>query len=359
MDILIVDDDALALDLLRNSLRSMGHTVSTANNGAQALQMLREDSCRVVISDWEMPEMDGLELCRRVRRRASSAYTYFILLTSRDSGDDIIEGLGAGADDFLVKPFRPAELRVRLQGAQRLLSLESRNVTIFVLAKLAESRDPDTGAHLERMREYARILAVTMSALPKYADVIDVEYAKLIHLTAPLHDIGKVGVPDCILLKPGPLTPEERLIMQTHADIGADTLAAAAAEFPDADYLKMACELARSHHEHYDGTGYPAGLAGDAIPLCARIAAVADVYDALTSDRVYRPAMTHAEARALVMRGSGTHFDPDVVAAFVAAEEEFLAVRRRHGADGAPASVAARTSALGAETQLITPTGLT
>jgi putative two-component system response regulator len=329
MNVLIVDDDEFARTMLRHALLECGYTVDEAEDGEEALEYVRTGNYRLVISDWEMPRASGLDLCRNIRRRSFGGYIYIILLTSRSHTQDIVEGLSAGADDFLIKPFDPGELQVRLKGAERLLSLESRNLTIFALAKLAERRDPDTGAHLERMREYARLLAQQMATQPKFYGVIDGDFIQTLYLTAPLHDVGKVGIPDRVLLKPGPLTEEEYAIMKTHATIGADTLAEATRHCSDPSFLQMAHDIARSHHERYDGTGYPTGLAGEDIPLCGRIAALADVYDALTSDRVYRPAMSHAQAREIVLEGNGTHFDPDVVAAFLAIEDEFQLVREQ------------------------------
>ena len=327
MRILIADDDEYTRALLRHAVMEAGHEADEAEHGEQALEYVRTGGYRLVISDWEMPHMNGLDLCRAIRRRSFGGYVYIILLTSRHQTQDVVEGLAAGADDFLTKPFDPDELRVRLKGAERLLSLESRNMTIFALAKLAECRDPETGAHLERMREYARLLAQHMAGQPKFRHLIDGAYIQTLYLTAPLHDIGKVGIPDRILLKQGPLTDEEYEIMKTHAQIGADTLDEAARHCTDPGFLEMARDIAASHQEYYDGTGYPRGLRGEEIPLCGRIAAVADVYDALTSDRVYRAAMTHEEAKEVILRGDGTHFDPDVVAAFVSAEDEFQAIR--------------------------------
>lgn len=330
MRILIVDDDAQARELLRFILEQEGYEVTAAQNGHEALALVRTGQFRLVVSDWEMPGMDGVELCRCIRQRGFTNYVYFILLTSRDDTGDVVEGLDAGADDFLVKPVEPRELCVRLRSARRLLSIESRNFTIFTLAKLADSRDPETGEHLQRMREYARLLATELAKLPKYQTEIDGDYIEMLYQTSPLHDIGKVAIPDRVLLKPGRLTDEEYEIMKTHASVGAETLAAATREYPDAKYLQMAYDLTRTHHERYDGKGYPAGLAGTAIPLCGRIVALADVYDALTSDRVYRKALSHEETRDMIVRDRGSHFDPDVVDAFMELEDEFQAVRRNY-----------------------------
>lgn len=329
MRVLIVDDDEIALHLLDHALAKAGYEVESARNGFEALEKLRSGRFRLVVSDWMMPEMSGLELCRRVRRQQFSGYIYFILVTSRAGTDHVIEGLDAGADDFVSKPVEPAELCVRLRAGERLLSLESRNVTIFALAKLAESRDPETGAHLERMREYCRVIAEHLSTQQKFAGQIDGNYVQSIYLTSPLHDVGKVGIPDSVLLKPGRLTDKEFDIMKTHTTIGANTLAAAAREHPEAEFLQMACDIAYTHHEHFDGSGYPMGLVGEEIPLCGRIVALADVYDALTTKRVYKDAFSHDIARAIILDESGTHFDPEMVDSFLQIEEKFIEIRQR------------------------------
>lgn len=327
MQVLIVDDDSDALDLLEHALTRFGYRVTRASNGQEALEHVRTGRYQLVVSDWEMPQMTGLELCREIRRRGSSGYIYFILLTSRSGTQNVVDGLNAGADEFLTKPFDPYELYVRLRVAERILSLESRDIVIFSLAKLAEARDPDTGAHLERIRAYCYALATQLATTTKYRGVIDGDFAQMLYLTSPLHDIGKVGIPDAILLKPGRLTPEEFEIMKQHSPIGAATLEAAANAYPGAKFLQMARDIALTHHERFDGAGYPHGLRGETIPLCGRIVAVADVYDALTTRRVYKPAYSHEVARSIIVEGRGTHFDPDMVDAFLAIEEQVLDIK--------------------------------
>ena len=343
MQVLVVEDDAIAADLLENALVQFGWRVSRAANGLEALERLRSEDCRVVISDWEMPEMTGIELCRQVRENFGGRYVYFILLTSRRGAESVVEGLSAGADEFLSKPFHADELYLRLRVAQRILALESREMTIFSLAKLAESRDPVTGVHLERIREYCRALAVELAKQAEFAVEMGGDYVQLIYLTSPLHDIGKVGIPDAVLLKPGKLTPDEFEIMKTHTEIGAETLGALVDASPDAKYLRMARDIAWTHHEKFDGSGYPRGLVGREIPLCGRIVAVADVYDALTTRRVYKPAFSHEKAMQLIIDGSGSHFDPNVVSAFVAVEPQVLAIK--HRLDGAPRHTGSRDTA--------------
>lgn len=329
MHVLVVEDDCVSAEILANMLRGFGYEVTAATNGREAFELIRTGRYRLVVSDWEMPEMNGVEFCRQIRQRQWSSYIYVILVTSYDGVENVVAGLDAGADDFLTKPFQTEEMRVRLRTGERILSLESRDVVIFALAKLADSRDPETGAHLERMREYCRLLAEELSTWEKFHRDIDGEYVQLLYLTSPLHDIGKVGIPDRVLLKPGRFTPEEFEIMKQHTTIGGATLEAAAVAYPEAQFLTMAREIALTHHERYDGTGYPWGLKGGEIPLCGRITAVADVYDALATPRVYKPAIPHETTRGMILEGRGTQFDPDVVEAFLRCEKDFVAVARR------------------------------
>lgn len=332
MNVLVVDDDSITRQMLAFTLRKAGYEVTTATNGAEAFERFLMDRHQLIVSDWSMPGMDGLELCRAIRRTDSQRYVYFILLTTHDSAQDAIAGLAAGADDYVRKPFDPGELIMRVNAGQRVINLETRGLTIFALARLAESRDPETGEHLERVRNYCRLLARRMQSNPRFQRVIDDDFVQLIYDTSPLHDIGKVAIPDCILLKPGRLTSEEFDIMKTHTIRGAETIAAMRNEFPNARFLHMAHEIILSHHEKFDGRGYPNGLSGEEIPLCARIMAVADVYDALTSVRVYKAAYSHEDAVAIIRRDSGSHFDPDVVEAFEDCLEDFNRYREQFSA---------------------------
>jgi len=328
MRILIVDDDEMSLSMLEHALQQAGHEVHAVRSGEEALCVLESGAARLVISDWEMPGMDGLQLCRAIRSGDYGGYIYTVLLTGRVGPQDTVVGLSAGADDFLTKPFNPAELAVRIRTGERILALETRDLAIFAMAKLAESRDPETGKHLDRVRNYSRILAQHIAGKPGF-DGVDPAYARLIYLTSPLHDIGKVAIPDCVLLKPGRLSDREFEIMKSHTTMGAQTLDAALEAHPEAHFLRMARDIAASHHERWDGAGYPNGLKQRDIPLSARIVAVADVYDALTSKRVYKNAFTHEVARSILVKDAGTHFDPDIVAAFQAREQDFIEVQKR------------------------------
>jgi putative two-component system response regulator len=328
-NVLLIDDDPVARAALSEMLSLEGYTVESAGSARSGLSMVLSGRFRLIITDWVMPDMTGIDLCRAVRAAETLHYPYILILSQRTRSADVVEGLDAGADDYISKPVAQSELMARLRTAERTLSLITRDVTIFALAKLAESRDPDTGAHLERVRHYCRILARHLKTLPEYDGQIDDEFVRLIFLTSPLHDIGKVGIPDAILLKPDRLSEDEFAVMKTHTTVGANTLEAALAAHPEAIYLQMARDIALTHHERFDGTGYPLGLKGGNIPLAGRIVALADAYDALTSRRVYKLAYSHEVARKLIMEQSGHQFDPDIVHAFLMEEREFCRVREQ------------------------------
>ncbi|HUB26425.1 MAG TPA: HD domain-containing phosphohydrolase [Tepidisphaeraceae bacterium] len=326
MNIVIAEDSPLALKVLRDALVAAGHTVIATTNGQDALDAISEGGSRLVISDWEMPVLDGLQLCQAIRTSALPAYVYFILLTGNHSRQNKLEALAAGIDDFITKPFDQAELTLKLRIVERLLSTESREMVIFALAKLTESRDSDTGLHLERVQHYTRFLARDLDGRQGFPEVNDA-YVNTIFLTSPLHDIGKAAIPDHVLLKPGKLTPEEFDIMKSHTTLGARTLKTLMERYRNASYLQMAYQIALTHHERFDGKGYPNGIQGREIPLCGRIMTICDCYDALTSQRVYKPAFDHKKACGIIREESGTHFDPELVAAFDRVESQFDAVR--------------------------------
>ncbi|MGA2583032.1 MAG: response regulator [Tepidisphaeraceae bacterium] len=329
MQVLLVDDDDFALEVLDATLSRMGFSAIKVHDGAEAMEVLRRGEIRLVVTDWEMPGMNGVDLCRAIRREDLSGYIYIIMLTGREGAKQRLEGLCAGADDFLNKPLDPEELLVCLKTAERILSLETRDLALFALAKLAESRDSETGAHVERVQSYARIIAQNLSPETRRQHNVDDEYIRLLHQTSALHDLGKVGIPDAILLKPSKLTPDEYAIIKTHTIIGAQTLEAALTRFPNARFLQMARDIALYHHEKFDGSGYPHGLAGEQIPLCARIVAVADVYDTVTSRRVYKEAASHEQAVEIIVRERGGHFDPEVVDSFRRSELQIVSTSDR------------------------------
>ena len=353
MNVLVVDDEPIARRAAAHTLQQAGYDVTTAQDGREALDILTRGQHRLVVTDWRMPGMDGVELCRAIRTGQFTRYIYCIMLTGQTQPEETIKGLSAGADDYVHKPFNPAELILRVNIGRRIIGLETRDMTIFTLAKLAESRDPETGEHLERVRSYCRVIAKHLQDNPKFRQQVDDEYVGLIYQTSPLHDIGKVAIPDHILLKPGRLTAEEFEIMKTHTVHGAATIEAALEKYPGTSFLEMARDIALGHHERYDGRGYPRGLAGDEIPLSARVMALADVYDALTSRRVYKEAYSHDRTKSMIIEEADTHFDPAMVAAFLAHEQQFIAIREQYaetngrcttGAQPALADLIARVS---------------
>lgn len=344
MKVLVVDDQKIARDTVAHALAEAGYDVETAADGREALFVLAKGGCQLVVSDWKMPGMNGLELCRAIRDGNFRGYTFFIMLSSNCRAEDTVEGLMAGADDYVSKPFNPAELVLRVNTGRRIVGMETRDMAIFAMAKLAESRDPETGAHLERVRSYCRCLASEIRSYPRFSHQVDEHFVQLIYETSPLHDIGKVAIPDSVLLKPGQLTDDEFEVMKSHTIRGAETLQAALDEYPLAKFLQMARDIALTHHEKYDGSGYPHGLSGEDIPLCGRIVAVADVYDALTSKRVYKDAFSHEVAKAIILESSGIHFDPEIVEAFLRREPEFIGICKRYGDAAVAPSIASITA---------------
>lgn len=325
MKILIADDELVSRKKMDKLIRSLGHETIVADDGAEAWEIWKKENPRMVITDWLMPGMDGLELCRKIRQAEGSHYTYLIMVTSKSDVHDMITGMDAGADDFISKPFIKEELSVRIRAGERILSFQTRDIVIFSLAKLAESRDAETGNHLERVRFYSKILAESLAGRLQ----LDNLFIENIFLTSPLHDIGKIGIPDHILLKPGRFNDKEFEIMKSHTLIGFETLNDALKRYPKADFLRMSAEIARSHHEKFDGSGYPDGLKGDKIPLSARIVALSDVYDALVSKRIYKNIYSHDMSKSIILNDSGLHFDPMVVDAFLSCEEKFVEISAR------------------------------
>jgi len=345
--ILIVDDTPENLSIL-GELLQRDYRVRAANSGPRALQIaLSQPTPDLILLDVMMPEMDGFAVLEQLRANPVTRNIPVIFVTAMDGTHDEEHGLDCGAVDYITKPIRPtivlARVRTQLELKRARDILHDQNsyleaevarrmaenqliqqVSIHALARLAETRDPETGNHLRRTQEYVRTLAKALRHHPRFADYLDERRIDALAKSAPLHDIGKVGIPDHVLLKPGPLTPEEWTIMKTHAELGARAIAQAEADAEArVDFLDIAKEIAHRHHEKWDGSGYPDGLAGDAIPLSARLMALADVFDALICKRVYKDAFPHENARKIITEGSGKHFDPDVVAAFIAEFETF------------------------------------
>jgi putative two-component system response regulator len=348
--ILIVDDTPENLSVLGELLQS-SYRVRAANSGRRALQIAHSiPAPDLILLDVMMPEMDGFDVLAELRSKPATANIPVIFVTAMDATEDEERGLDCGAVDYITKPIRPAIVlaRVRtqleLKQARDLLRnqntyLESevsrrmtenqliQDISILALARLAETRDPETGNHLHRTQEYVRTLAQALQQHPRFAHFLDDETIDALAKSAPLHDIGKVGIPDYILLKPGPLTPEEWVIMRTHAKLGSDAIALAERDATGkVEFLSLAKEIAHYHHEKWNGSGYPEGLVGDAIPIAARLMSLADVFDALICKRVYKSAMSFAEAVEIITRDSGSHFDPDIVQAFTENFEQFKAI---------------------------------
>jgi response regulator RpfG family c-di-GMP phosphodiesterase len=361
--VLIVDDEPVIRRLFRATLAG-DYEVHEASNGEEALAMVAGAEYDLLLLDIMMPGLGGYKTCRRIKAVPECA-PQIIMVSARSSPEEQVEAFAMGADDYLVKPVDPCELRSRVQlqirlreslqntarlkreiddyhselrrtaaeRAQQVIALQ--DVAAFTLAKVAESRDSATGAHLLRLREYAQLIAEELGQKGPYAGTIDESFLSELYRSSPLHDIGKVGICDEILLKPGRLTPDEFELMKRHTVIGANILNEAVVQLQAGGFLAMSAAIARFHHERWDGTGYLAGLVGEEIPLPARIVAVADVYDALTSERPYKNAWSPERALQAIEEGSGSQFDPVVVAASLRRFDDFLCVQRQY-ADRAP-----------------------
>ena len=355
--ILVVDDTPDNLSLM-SGLLSDDYTVKVALNGARALKIAHgEHAPDLILLDIMMPEMDGYEVCRQLKADVRTATIPVIFLTAKSETEDEQHGFDLGAVDYITKPISPAIVLARVKTHLTLKAsadfLRDKNVfleqevgrrtdevrklqdvTILTMASLAETRDNETGNHILRTQFYVKLLAERLSTHPRFAAALTPAYIELLFKSAPLHDIGKVGIPDRILLKPDRFEPDEMEIMKTHAALGRDAIVQAEMRLGvNVPFLDCAKEIAYSHQEKWDGSGYPEGLAGDAIPLSARLMAVADVYDALISRRVYKDAMPHEQAVALMREGRGSHFDPDILDAFLALQDECRAIAARY-ADG-------------------------
>ena len=358
--VLVADDDSLNCTLLTVSLEEIGYAVESAGDGRQTLDMLNAKPFDILLLDLLMPEVDGYEVLERVKADSQMRHLPVIVISAAEELDSIVKCIELGAEDYLLKPFNRVMLKARVDASmekKRLrdqeevyrrqieeynLHLERRVqeqvreiasaqlATILALAKLSESRDLETGRHLERVREYCKILLEHLRQRPKYEKQIDPGYIEYLYLASMLHDIGKVGVPDIILLKAGRLTPEEFAVMKTHTRIGADTLKEVNRQVPGNNFIRIGIEVAEGHHERWDGSGYPYGLAGEAIPLPGRVLALADVYDAMTSRRVYKEALSHEQSVAAIREERGKYFDPELVDCFLEAQDEFRAIRARY-----------------------------
>lgn len=348
--VLVVDDTAENLQLM-NALLRQSYRVRLATNGVDGLTLARQaPQPDLILLDIMMPDVDGFETCRRLKADPSTRSIPVIFLSAMNQDEDQEEGFRCGCVDYIIKPIAPALTLARvathlsLKRANDRLAAHNRTlreevelrtrevqkvqeVTIMAMASLAETRDNETGMHIRRTQNYVKALAEQLMYASPYAEQLDEEKIELLYKSAPLHDIGKVGIPDGILLKPGDLSTDEFMLMKRHAGLGAGIISSAE-QLLDApsSFLRFAREIAHRHHENWDGSGYPDGLEGEAIPLSARLMAVADVYDALISKRVYKAPRSHAEACDFIINNAGRKFDPVVVEAFRSIADTFAAI---------------------------------
>jgi len=355
--VLVVDDTPSNLELVSSLLRD-SYNVLVANSGTRALELLERGSIPdLILLDVMMPGMSGFDVMEQLRNHETWRDIPVIFVTAMNEIEDETRGLDLGAVDYIMKPITPAVLAARVatqlelksardalkyraefldrEVARRTHEVETiQDVTVLAMASLAESRDHETGNHILRTQYYVKALAEKLAENPKFQTFLDDKNIRKLFKSAPLHDIGKVGIPDNILLKAGKLTTEEFEIMKTHTTIGYESIVRAESALGQSlDFLQFAKEIALYHQEKWDGSGYPEGLSGDAIPLSARLMALADVYVALISKRVYKPAFSHEKAVAIILAGAGSHFDPDVVDAFESITEQFVEIKSRYSDD--------------------------
>jgi len=351
--LLIVDDNPENLTVLGELLR--GHyKVRAANSGQRALQLAAQRPLPdLILLDVMMPGMSGYDVLSQLRANAETRDIPVIFVTAMNAVEDEERGLSLGAVDYIAKPLRPAivlarvRTHIELKRARDRLQIDNtwleteisqrlhenqviQDVTIRALARLAETRDNETGYHILRTQSYVLALGRRAAAAGLFPGQLDEHQLSLMAKSAPLHDIGKVGIPDRVLLKPGKLTADEWTLMKTHAKLGADAIARAVADMPEpVEFLACAQQIAMHHHERWDGSGYPEGLAGNKIPLSARLMALADVFDALISRRTYKEPIGFAEVHRIMAEQGGRHFDPDLLALFLDGYEEFCEIARR------------------------------
>jgi putative two-component system response regulator len=323
MKILIAEDNKINRLTLIDFIKELGYNPLVAEDGLYAFELWQKDKPDLIITDLVMPRMNGIELIKKIRENEFDHETYIIVLTAYNDEIRMDESYDGGADDFLSKPFNKKELKQRIHIAERIIHMQQKQVVIYALTKLAQIKDKEIGDHLNRVGAYSKILAKGLQQNPKYQNFMTRQYIDDLYLSCPLHDIGKIGISDQILYKPGPYTQAEREEMQKHVLLGYETILSIKKAFPEVSFLDMGLHITRSHHEKYDGTGYPDGLKGSEIPLSARIVSVADYYDALVSERVYKEAYSHEEAVKMIFELKGAYFDPDIIDVFIAYESEF------------------------------------
>ena len=326
MKILVCEKSDRLRRNLTGYLEKTGFDVCEAKTPEAAFGLLEAESPQLVIADVDLPHGEGLSFAEKIRACGASPCPFLLVLLSDVRSPLLPQIIESGADDYLAKPFSREELLHRITLAERMIRVQEKSFLLPALAALAETGDPGTGSTGERIAEFCRLLAVALRDLPEFRNILSREYLEDLVLCAPLHDIGKSGLDKSLLGNPHVFTPAQRKEMEKHTVLGQDIVFSVIRNHPRLKLLDMAADITRSHHERFDGSGYPDGLEGKAIPLAARILAVADVYDALVSERIHRPAHTHAEARELVLQGSGTLFDPIVVEAFRRCDSRFEAL---------------------------------
>lgn len=347
--IMIIDDIPGNLKLLSNMLELHGYEIFPFTSGKQALLAAEKNPPDLILLDIKMPEMDGYQVCEKIKANKSLTNIPIIFLSALSEMTDKIKAFQVGGVDYITKPFQFDEVKIRVNTHLKISELQNELEThnkklaelvnqqvkeisdaqisiIFAMAKLAEYRDNETGNHLERVQEFCKLLATQLYHNSPYAKLIDEKFITNIYHASPLHDIGKVAIPDHILLKPDKLTFDEFEIMKTHATIGASYLEEVLKKYPKNDFIRMGVEVAKSTHERWDGKGYPEGLSHEAIPLSARIMAVVDVYDAVRSKRCYKHAIDHDAACSIIAKETNTHFDPVISDAFVILNQEFAKI---------------------------------
>lgn len=350
--IMIVDDTPANLQLLETMLVEKNYRVLSFPRADVAFKAAVKNPPDLVLLDITMPGMDGYQFCAGLKADSHICDTPVIFISGLNEPIDKVKAFGVGGIDYITKPFQIEEVQARVETHLNLRRLQqkveqhnrcledqvqayaqeiiaSQIATIIALAKLAESRDDDTGKHIERVQLYCRLIAERLAETSAYQQEVTPDFIESIYLASPLHDIGKVAIADSILLKKGKLTVPEFEAMKTHTLIGAKTLASALVKYPQNIFLRTGLTIARSHHERWDGSGYPDGTKGENILLYARVMAIADVYDALTSSRCYRTALSHEEAYGKIVAGSGTQFDPALVTVFIDISDEFLLISRK------------------------------
>jgi response regulator RpfG family c-di-GMP phosphodiesterase len=355
--VLVIDDESSVRELCRQLLEGEGAVVEVAGGGTEGLARAAQGTFDLVLLDAALPDMTGVEVLHRLRQQPGDPNLKVLMFSGHTTAEEMSDLLNRGADDFVTKPFGVAQLVARIQNLLRLKAAQDkaarlnrrltavtaeldrslqttggdagavRTALVLTVARLVEQREGRGAGHAVRMQRYCRTLAEATAAHPVFGGLIDGAFADLLEGCAPLHDVGRVALPDHLLMKAGPLNPEDRLVLETHTTTAADALRAATGAIETSQpFLHMAAEVVRHHHERHDGTGYPDRLAGDGIPLSARLVGIADTYDALRSRRLYKPALSHPAAVQIMTQNSPGQFDPALLEVFHQVADKFEAI---------------------------------